>query len=253
MKLAAIWVVHDSEELLEGSIRQIYDYIDIPIINYQIVSWTGNRNDGLLEFVCRLQDKFPRIVLQEYACEVTGSHPNKQQRHRKYVALAREMGATHYLTLATDEYYDSWQFAKAKQTIEDGGHDSSACRLYTFFKKPTYMLKPIENYYVPFIHKIRDKVIFNQAQYPVRVDPSRCICPCENFKKFGEDELMMYHYSWVRKDIKKKLFNHSMIGRYPVQEIADVFEKWELGDPKPFFKKYEIEKVEDKFNIGWPI
>jgi len=247
MKLVGIWTIFDNEELLEGSINQIKDHLDKVVVIYQKVSNFGEERDITLF----LKDVLYRTggELIEYVPNLKGdSHYNQQSKLKQ--ALKYVQDYSHYIYLAADEYYDTEQFLVNKIKISYGGYDSSACRMYTYFKTPEYRLKPIENYYVPFISSVPKNPVFNQKRYPVKVDPSRCIVPCKRFYKFEEEELMMHHYSWVRRDLKRKLKNHSLSVRYNIEKIENEVKSWQFGQKLPFFNGFEAEKCENEFHVS---
>ena len=157
------------------------------------------------------------------------------------------MGATHYLLMDCDEYYPKEQFHLAKQILIINNYDSSACRLYTYYKQPNYRLNPIENYFVPFIHSIHRNLT---EDYHVYADPTR-VANGNNFYAFKENELMMHHFSWVRLDIEKKLRNSSanVNWREKIPEMVEQFYTFDLGDEMIPYPGHSIRQVDNPFDI----
>ncbi len=248
MKLALIYNVWcDAIELLEGSIKQIESECDYIIINWQAVSNCGEGSEDISEQIERLNTN-PKYILSEFTPTPSIAPGfNERRKRQQGVNLARKTGATHYLHIDCDEYYNTWQFIKAKQAIIDGCFDSSACKLFTYFKEPTWQLTPIEPYYVPFIHSIN---LISTNDYPVYCDPTRR-AKGKHFKEFTQDELMMHHYSWVRNDIGLKLRNSSASVNWAAKmtEYFRVFNDFKFGDKMPPYEEFELKKVDNFFDI----
>ena len=256
MKLAAVYSVFDSEELLPYSIQSIRDVVDEIIIVYQTVSNCGNRhpNESFDSFISELGIEHlvhyePQITNHPHNAEI--NERNKRGTGCKY---AMDLGCTHFLFVDCDEFYDKEQFLKAKNEIAKNNHDSSACQMATYYKSPTYRLTPNEEYYVPFIVKLQPGItqLANFPNYPVLADPSRKTSPWDNFRKFDREELEMHHFTMVRKDIELKFKNHSTLStrNYSFEELVKNFKEFKPGDKLvPPFENYNVRVVENKFNI----
>ena len=256
MKLAAVYSVFDSEELLPYSISSIRDLVDEIIIVYQTVSNCGNThpNESFVSFISELG--VDNLVL--YQPSIT-NHPHNaelNERNKRGIGCkhAMNLGCTHFVFVDCDEFYDREQFIQAKKQIIDNDYDSSACQMATYYKSPTYRLTPNEEYYVPFITKLQPGVtqLANFPDYPVLADPSRKSFPWNNFKKFERSELEMHHFTMVRKDIELKFKNHSTLStrRYSFEQLVSDFNNFKPGDKLvPPFEKYDVTIVDNKFNI----
>lgn len=260
MKLAVIYNVFDAEELLPHSIESIKNVADTIIIMYQTTSNVGNKHpdENFLNFLYSMNVD----VFVKYDPQIT-DHPHSAEKNERYKRAlgckkAIEYGCTHYLLMDCDEFYEEKQFISAKKAIQEFDYDSSACMMNTYYKKPTYKLVPNEQYYVPFICKLqKGKTRFaNFPNYPVVADPSRKSSPFDNFKKFKREELIMHHYTAVRKNILTKLKNHSTLNQPNMKNALDYvkeaydFNNFQLGDNLTFpFQEYNIEEVENQFNI----
>jgi hypothetical protein len=197
MKLAAIYNVFDGEELLEGSIKTIIDHVDEIIIVWQDVSnWGEKRMPQFTDFV----SLNPKIVFIYYQ---PGDDPRKNEIKKRNLGLdkACTMKCTHFLHLDCDEYYKN--FGDGKEIFIRSGHKGSVVPLHTYFKKPTLRLATPENYFVPFIHELRKDTIAGASSYPFYVDPTRRI----NERDVIEIPVHMHHYSFIRKDISRKIRN----------------------------------------------
>lgn len=248
MKLVAVYNVFDGIELLEGSIRQIYPECFKVLIAYQVESNFGERDDHVEHLLHQIALKYDKIRLCTYEPDLTLSG-GENERNKKIIgmAAARELGATHFLLIDCDEYYRTEQFKWAKALVTENGYDSSACRLYTYFKHPTYQLFPLENYYVPFIHAIDTTLT---AEYPVYADPTRTTSG-KYFYEFKQHELMMHHFSWLRYDIGKKLRNSSASVNWKdkIPAFIENHRNFAMSDPMLYYPGCAIMEVENFFNI----
>lgn len=211
MKLAAIYNVYDGEELLEGSVLSIRDQVDLIIAVVQTSSNAGRYYLGGKQECTRLTDmKLIDIVLDYNPPGFGECHEKERCKRQLGLEEARRQGCTHFLHMDTDEFYRAGEFAAAKQfMIAHPEYDGSACRIKLFVKKPTWTLGLDGRACVPFIHCLGALTRMGHPDYPVAVDPTRRPSPSSNVHVFDQGVLLMYHYSWLRKDISRKLENSS--------------------------------------------
>jgi hypothetical protein len=237
MKLAAIWNVWDGDELLQGSINSVIDHVDIIIIVFQTISNFGEA----------YAPKIPRGNKIHTICHFPYPSKGKENEIRKRnigLDKARELGCTHFLHMDCEEYYR--EFARAKALFIYSDRKGSVCRLNTYFKKPTLCLDRPEDYFVPFIHELRPDTEAGVRKYPFYVDPTRRI----NETDVIELPIFMEHYSWVRKDITRKIRNSTarknlMNNTYKADYDRDL----KAGDYLKCYDRTLIE-VPDYFNIN---
>jgi len=249
MRLAAIYNVWDGEELLKGSIKQIYDHVDIVVIVWQRQSNFGEDNPNVKEVVNYLNETLANVCLIEYVYEPQkGGTENEKAKRWQGIEAARKLSCSHFIFMDCDEYYNSEQFAAAKQYVLDNDLDTSACKLYTYYKKPIYQLTPMEGYYVPFICKTSCHGI---GGFPVYADPTRGVYPTGKFKEIPLTLCAMHHYSYIRKDIGRKLRNSSakVNWAHKIPDYIRMFEYWQPGEPMVNFDKFSVVEVENQFNI----
>jgi hypothetical protein len=198
MKLAAIYNLWDGEELLRGSVKCIEDHVDAIIIVYQSISNFG-------EVYCPLSSlrDLEHCYFVKFAPEEGSGFANEKRKRNLGITVAKGLECTHFIAMDCDEYYPN--FGAAKQLYIDSGKEGSVCKMMTYFKDPTLCFENPDNYYVPFIHKLNPNTETGLPGYPFYVDPTRAI----NTTDVIELPILMHHFSWVRKDIKKKIRNSS--------------------------------------------
>lgn len=257
MRLGVSYNTFDGEELLEDSIKAIRNEVNYISVVYQTVSNFGQECDkGLVPLLERLKSEGLVDELFEYHPRINkGGHFNEITKRNIGLSLSEGAGCTHHMAMDSDEFYTMDQFRYMKKIMEEGGYDSSACQMTTYYKEPIYRLEPKEEYYVSLLFKIkqeREYVIGHP--FPVLVDPTRRMEP-GNCKIFTRDEIEMHHMSYVRKDIEKKVRNSSAKVNFEswIPEFLEYFNNWKEGDdalmPGRPPGRYNLIKVENYFNI----
>lgn len=245
MKLAAIYNIWDGVELLEASLRSIINHVDRVIIVYQTRSNFGEDYNPYFEIVktC-LQFPSEKITLSLYEPVIgTGAYNEKAKRNRG-IEIARSHTCTHFLHMDTDECYEN--FGMAKQQYIDSGAEGSVCKIFTYFKKPTWRFETEDGYYVPFIHKLNPNTFAGIKSYPFYVDPTRRI----NESNIVLLDIHMHHFSWVRYDIERKARNSSAKDNLEKGTMLKDFYNPAIG-PGFYVKDYDKKLIEvnNDFNI----
>ena len=201
MRLAAIYSIWDGEELFEKSINQLIDHVDLLVVVWQKVSNCGEQHDPRPN--CGFDPEWgERLILIYFEPDLQfGPQSNEIAKRNRGIMVARAHGATHFLHMDCDEFYED--FGKAKQMYINSGASGSVCKMFTYFRHPTLRLENPDNYHVPFIHKMRDDTVAGLSDYPFYVDPTRKI----NETDVVELPVMMHHFSWCRLDPERKARN----------------------------------------------
>lgn len=244
MKLAAVYNVWDGLEHLDKSISLIYPFVDYVILVWQHVSNFGEHNPDTDTMVQVLATKYPKVTHLHYTPDVSkGGTKNEENKRFKGTMLAKELGATHFLHIDTDEYYVPSDFEAGKAFVLEHNLDTSYCKLVTYFKQPNYRLEPLESYYVPFICKITS---CNIGGFGIYVDPTRGTSPKGRQK---EVPIFMHHMSYVRNDIAQKLRNSSARGNIKegIENRMKKINDWQLGQPHPFMPGFNIIETQNLF------
>jgi hypothetical protein len=239
-KLAGIWNVWDGDEHLRRSIEQIKEHLDFVIVVYQNISNIGEK----------YFPELPHDLIDmsfHYQPNLLDSAQNNEENKRNIgLSLARQMNCTHFIHLDCDEMYFNEDFKLAKEECYKNNLDASFCSLKTYYKYPTKQLFPEEPYFVPFIHKIypHTKMCFDK-RYPAFVDPTRRTNTYINHKYI--DWLKMHHYSFVRKDIERKMRNSSSSSAFSNNSVT--WEEFDKTGKMIHFKDFITIDVENYFNL----
>lgn len=254
MKLVAIYSVFDGLELLKGAMNSIENCVDGFIISYQRTSNHGEHDENVSDEVMKIAKDFENIAIIEFQPDkkITDKK-NELRKHNEAIELAKALGFSHFIIGAVDHYFDENEFAKAKQKAEN--YDLTLTAMFTYFKNPTWQLHPIENYLMPFICRLYKETKFVEPVWklPYVVDPSVRINTTAKHYLFTENEIMMHHFSMVRKNIHKKIRNAAGNKRWgeKINDYLNEVENYSLTENKgvEYFKGRTIIEVPNKFNI----
>jgi hypothetical protein len=267
VKLGLAYNLFDGEELMIDSLMNLSGQSDYVCIVYQTTSNFNQKNIGLHELVNEyvamglVNDVYhynPKIIYDSNRLEIKKFNGlnNEIEKRKIGLKLCKSNGCTHFLNLDCDEFYDISEFSSAKSEIEKYDYDTSFCQMNTYYKRPDLMVYPHENYYAPFIYKIKKDTQFSfeywNNQYPAKIDPTRRV-KAGYSRIFNRDELIMYHYAYVRRNINSKVFNTS--SQVDFEQKQKVINHWNnfknekdgalfIGDVK-----HNLVKTENKFNI----
>lgn len=247
MRTAAIFNVWDGIELLYYAVDNIKPVVDGVIIVWSEMSNKQVRND---EFK---PENFKDCILVKSEPKYL-RNPSESEREKRNVGLnkAKELGYTHFIMMDCDEFYDQQEFKQEKERIYKDDLNGLVCNVQVYFREPTLTIGLDPSTRVPFIQRITNRLRFRSNKgYPfaydatggLRIDPTRHLT---HNKGIEWSDIIMHHYSWIRKDIVKKVQNSSAnLGRSSCLE--------DYGNAKEgyFCKMYnrKLEKCENKFYI----
>lgn len=239
-KLAAIFNVWDGVETLRTSMLSMKNKVDVFIIVFQNVSNFGEYYAPLSDMDMRGFD----YVLKLYKPEIGNGFKNETAKRNLGLQTARELECTHFLFADCDEIYEN--FDKGFNEFMESGKEGSACQIYTYFKSPTLRFENFDNYFVPFIHKLNPDTMAGTGEYPFYVDPTRKV-NCKDVCMISEP---MHHFSYVRKDIRRKIRNSSARANIEKSNLLNDYNNSEVG---PGFYvadfRQRLISVENIFNI----
>lgn len=214
MRLCAIYNVWDDFDLLKLSINNIRPLVDVVIVIFSTTSNFGEFKHGpdgsaheewipmnVPVFFRQMEPNLKRLPRE-----------NETAKRNYGLELARQFDCTHFLTMDADEFYEHEPFLKAKELFHvKPDLQGLVCNCQTYFASPKLTIG-LDITLVPFIHKLTDHIKhgFNK-NYPfawdgpqIRIDPTRSLNIHSGVER---TDLIMHHYSWVRKDYQKKIRN----------------------------------------------
>ena len=141
-------------------------------------------------------------------------HDNETEKRNYGLMAAIEFGATHVLMCDVDEFYETEDFNREKERLYSSNLNGLVCGLRCYFGSPTLTIGS-EPTRVPFIMKVDNDTRFGffknfpfayERSGTPRIDPTRRL---NIYTGIEWTDIIMHHYSWVRKDIKMKVENSS--------------------------------------------
>jgi len=253
MKLAFAFTVWNGLELLNGAIEQIENEVDEIIICWQLFSNRHEKNPEIFNFIQQYKDN-PKIKTVEYVPSFSlNTKENERRKHQLMIDVALELDCNYMVMGATDHYYKTSDFKRAKRFVVDNGYDLTLTRMFTYYKQPNWQLDPPEEYYMPFIFKINDQSrVTQRVSYPVLVDPSVRVSGLSKPYLFDLDEIALHHFSMVRVDIDNKFRNAAASIRWneqQVQTFKDEYLNAKVGNEIKYFQGRKIIEVNHDFEL----
>jgi hypothetical protein len=231
MRLGICYNAFDGLELLEASLRTVRPVAHYIVVVIQDVSNFGEQMSMRDNFYSK---NIKNGLIDELVYAPTnprlGGHTNELIKRNFGKAKCQAQGCTHFMTMDVDELYKTNELINVIKIIEAGNYDASACQMQTYWKTSKYALDPPEEYYVPLIYKMDDRVFSLSTKWPVLVDPTRRLTS-SNVKIFIRDEIQMHHMSYVRHDMGMKLRNSSANANFKnrIPELVNYYNNWKPG------------------------
>lgn len=270
MNLGVIYNFFDGEELLEQSINQIRDQSNIIILVYQRTSnWGIPITKEALHLVKKLVKSGKVDKAIEYVPKrMDPAHISELNKRNTGLAECKKFKCSHFMHMDADEFYTKEQFALAKKTIEDTDSDIGFCLFHNYFKSPSYQEVDTRGFYkmpsgsqrtcVAIMTKLTSDTACVLGAYDSRgmkilVDPTRQALPIRRIYLFNPKEVIMHHMSWVRRDIRSKLYNSTCRENSgfekKIKGAIKLYPNWKPGDRMPFAPK-KIHIVPNYFHIS---
>jgi hypothetical protein len=249
MKLALLYTVWtgDDMEMLNRSVNQHAPFADGILICFQNISNKGQKQSGIppITLDATISTKSDLVFTLFKPDLKLNTKQNERNKHNEMVQHAKKQGFTHFILCACDHFYEPEQFEYAKKYhVEHPEIDVSFTKMRTYYKHENWYLDPIENYSMPFIHKMYATTrIINTPIYPTRVDPSVKVNTCYHSYEFDTDEIILHHYSMVRKDIEKKLRNAAASIRWSELQILQFISEYQNAKPGDSISYFQGRKI----------
>jgi len=251
MRLVAIYNVWDDWDLLSHSVKNISKSVDHVIVVYSDKSNYGEPSSELpLNIV--VPDNVSIIPFEPIGNSQMEMETSKRN-HGLHVARLR--GYTHFLMMDADEFYHADDVSRGKEMFRKNPElKGIVVSSQVYFGSPELTIG-LDTTRVPFIHKItRDLQHSFNRKYPfaweglreIRIDPTRSLNITDGVE-FVPD-IIMHHYSWVRKDYEKKIRNSTARANIEKSSIRQDLLLAKEGYYCNFYGKV-LHRVPNYFNI----
>lgn len=244
--LYTFWTGDDIEMLIE-SINAHREFVDEIIISFQTSSNTGEYSDPTsLMILQSFLENHLFTSIQYIPNLILTTKSNERIKHNELIEVAKHKNCTHFIMAAADHFYSKECFDYARNIMETTDTDVILTRMRTFYKQKNWILSPLEDYYMPFVHKLTiNTEITTRVKYPVVIDPSVKVSTAQKFH-IASDDILMDHYSMVRKDIKKKFRNAASSIRWTKEQVETFINEYDnakVGDSITYFQGRKIVEV----------
>ncbi len=233
-KFGVSYVLFDGEELIEASVRNIRQNVEYINVVYSPKSYYGY--DGNPEIPNILRDLKNQGLIDEVIYFDHANARNKKERRKleiekRNIGLkeAIKNGINYFMTMDTDEFYDSFALKIAQEKIVRQKITHSYVHILNYGSYPTQRYdKRKWEYYVPFFSKIDKKSkLGKNAKTPCLTDSTRQVSDCKYSKYYVLEDIFMHHMSRVRKNMDNK---------YETRKAASDIDKDWLNDIEGFIK-----------------
>lgn len=213
MKLASIinvWA--DCVELLPFCIKNHLQFCDGVIVIWSQTSNHGVKNDAVFEYILANGHDSRVEFVQLEPMKNVKPLVNETRKRNHGIDIARRKGFTHFIIADADEMYIPEEVEQEKKRFNNPSLNGLVCGMFVFVKSP--LLWADTHTRVAFIQKITKDVsvgMFKEFPFAYEgkkafIDPSRRI---SHRKGIEFSEIMMHHFSYIRKNIDLKIDNSS--------------------------------------------
>lgn len=265
-KLGVAYNIFDGEELLPYSLKGIREIADYVVVVYQLTSNYGKINPNLYDVLygntkSGLIDEMvyyePELIMDGDKIYKGMGSINELRKRNIGLTKCKENGCTLFMSIDCDEVYDPTQLKDAYKEMIGGKYDATFCQMKTYYNQPTLELTPPEGYYVPLFYKLKADTILqanhsnSSYSFPFMVDGTRQT-PIETYMVFPRSQIEMYHYAYVRNNIRSKIENSSArTDKIMSEAVIHYFENFQKGKPAIMIglQRYELKEVPNQFEI----
>ena len=234
LKWGISYSVYDGEELLEKSLRCIRNSADYINVVYQTKSWYNEPcSKDLLRVLQHCKNLGLIDELIEYKPQFHLS-AGKQELNKRNLGLkyAKKANCDYFMPADTDEFYFDFELEKAKRIICLEDITNAYC-LQKQYKLPEKLIVKLPVNAVTLFSKINKFSRLKQNKNNIiLIDPTRQISRHINKKAFVFLDIYTHHYSYLRRDLPKKIRNSSgLIKKTSTEkELVDVKDYFNLKD-----------------------
>lgn len=269
MKLGIVYNIFDGLELLQYSVKNIYNSSDHIIFIYSDISNNGEySNKNVINHITEIKnilDVDKKIILQKYNPDINlPSHKNEINKRNLGLNIIKNLGCEYLLFVDCDEIYEPSPFNNVFKKIKERNIYNTIVSTVNYYKHPTIQFEDTTK--INFITKISKEtnIVYNNYPEFANIDPTRkYFTKGKHIYELKPETLICHHFSYVRKnpdDIIKKLFCSSARGNWPKnqeyfqkikKQYIDFKEGYDiilpLNDNYKIIKDYKV--VENIFNI----
>lgn len=209
--------VYDGEELLEASLRAIRPHADYIAVVFSEHSYYGQpAGSDVRALIASLEtrgliDEIAEHKTAQFAAAGDRSRRRELEVEKRSLGLmmARAAGCNYFMTMDTDEFYDSNAVERAKDTLIRRGVTHSFSHILNYGRSPTQLSNVRKwEYFVPFFSLLTPQSTIGaageSAKAPCLVDSTRILSYSDASRSYVLEDIFMHHYTRVRADLESK-------------------------------------------------
>lgn len=245
MKLCAIFICWHDWDLLD------YAYNNMrPLVDGIIVIGSNVSNFGETSAIPEKWRQKMGVFCREP--QFRDARNSETDKRNFGLSIARQQGYNYFIICDSDEFYEPEPFLKEKERFLNPNLKGLVCNCQTYFKSPQLTIG-LDTTLVPFIHELTPTIKheFNK-RYPfawdktgIRIDPTRSLNITSGVER---SNLIMHHYSWVRKDYQVKIRNSTARNNLQRSTILNDLTEAKPGYYCQFYERSLI-KCDNLFNL----
>jgi hypothetical protein len=255
MKISASYNFFNGDEHLIPSLILMRKCVEHISIIWQPISNSGEKMSSYAEEALALAGTShlaDDIIL--YEPDLTLEHVNERIKRRLGLNAARNVRASHFISVDADEFYRPEEFHAARCLIEENGWRSTSVNSFLHLKRPIYRSSDITC--CCFVTAIDGSTDMGVADFPCpHVDPTRSMtADLHTHHHFDPSVVAMYHMNLVRRDLDQKLRNSTTRDTHFLSLVQDAVETWRPGQSFSFPNKgvLAIYEVPNEFHTYDP-
>jgi hypothetical protein len=257
--IAAIYNVWDGEELLPFSVEQIKNRVRHIIFVVQTVGNSGVKSLEGLRVCHELRQKINSLPCAATAYVIEYEPTEKDfvkrqiQKRNAGINYAVALGADAVMCLDTDEIVEG-DLEGAYELFKHHNADIAVAQLWTYIGEPALRLSKPD---------ITAQIALLQKPIPITGAPTWAgasrLLDYERTISYGKgkslalniDFLCVHHYSWVRKDLQKKIDAHAMKAYIEGASRLSAEVKAAKAGSRIAHYRDNLISVPNKFGISW--
>lgn len=226
-------VAYEGTEHLRAILSELKGCVDTTVILLQRESYQGKpihpedwdevwalKRDGLVDDVI----EFPRIDHMP---------PREQEtvRRNQGMAYLQSKGCDYAIISDSDEFYKRDEFLRAKDFVRQNLPEATYAYYKNYYKTPNFAL--LDDCFdtkrgVPFLCNTKLRFMFD-IPMSIPTDATRRV-NSQDIAVLKEEALTMHHWSWIRKDIRRKVEVWSSRDWFSDKEFEEMISDWEKFD-----------------------
>lgn len=178
---------------------------------------------------------------------------NETIRRNQAMAYFQKLGIEYAMVMDSDEFYIKSELEQAISVVKTWLPQTSYAYYKNYYKEKNCLLK--DDAYeaprvVPFFCSTALRFVFN-APLPRPSDPTRRIPPTFYDAFLPKEVATMRHWSWIRKDIAKKINNWSSSGEFSRPELNEMIDYYERFDNRQTYVRIPHKMFNNKVEVEW--